>query len=70
MILKMKSIVGKWRKRLTGGLIPILAIFLMMAFMMTGCGTAGTGASSEATTEKDYSSLVADKSEMIDEDDL
>lgn len=61
----MKSIVGKWRKSLAGSLVLVMVICLM-----AGCGTAGTGASSEATTEKDYSALVADKSEMIDEDEV
>ena len=61
----MKSVLGKWKERLAGSLVMVLAICLM-----AGCGATGSGASSEATTEKDYSALVADKSEMIDVDEV
>ena len=56
------------RRRL---LTVIPALCLSICLLLGGCGTGGSGSgASEEKTEKDYSKLVADESEMIDEDEV
>lgn len=43
---------------------------LLMIGLLCGCGSSSTNQPAEATTEKDYSSLVADKEDMIDVDEV
>ncbi len=63
----MKKTNGSRSRLLTG----ILALCLSIALLLGGCGAGGSGSgASEEKTEKDYSKLVADESEMIDEDEV
>ena len=50
-------------------IIALVFVSLLMLSLLCGCGASQTAdAPAEATTEIDYSSMVADQSEMIEED--
>ena len=54
--------------------ISVLLAAFLTAALIAGCGNSGSGSSAdapaEATTEKDYSDMVADASETIGEDSV
>ena len=51
-------------------MITLLLAGVLTLCLLAGCGSAPSDQPAEATTEKDYSSMVADSSEMIEEDSV